>query len=85
MKGFTATLHRDLMIAYRRKGDFANPLIFFLIVCSLFPLGLGPNPQQLALMAPGILWVVALLAAIGESLSRAVIRCVWIETICTSA
>ena len=54
-------------MAYRRRGDFANPLIFFLIVCSLFPLGVGPNPQQLALMAPGILWVVALLACLLSS------------------
>lgn len=62
--GFIATLRRDLLIAYRRRGDLANPLIFFLIVCSLFPLGIGPNPQQLAIMAPGIIWVVALLACL---------------------
>jgi heme exporter protein B len=66
-RGFNATLRRDLLLAYRRKGDFANPLIFFLIVCSLFPLGVGPNPQQLALIAPGILWVVALLACLLSS------------------
>lgn len=66
-QGFWATLRRDLLMAYRRRGDFANPLIFFLIVCSLFPLGVGPNPQQLALMAPGILWVVALLACLLSS------------------
>ncbi len=59
---FLATLRRDLLLAYRRRSDFMNPLAFFLIVCSLFPLGIGPNPQQLALLAPGILWVVALLA-----------------------
>ena len=64
LTGFVATLRRDLLLAYRRRGDFANPLIFFLIVCSLFPLGIGPNPQQLALMAPGILWIVALLACL---------------------
>ncbi|MGK0442222.1 MAG: heme exporter protein B [Pseudohongiellaceae bacterium] len=62
--GFMATLRRDLLLAYRRRGDFANPLIFFLIVCSLFPLGLGPGPQKLAEMAPGIVWVVALLACL---------------------
>jgi heme exporter protein B len=59
---FIATLRRDLLIAYRRRGDFANPLSFFLIVCSLFPIGVGPDPKQLAILAPGILWVVALLA-----------------------
>lgn len=50
-------------MAYRRRGDFANPLSFFLIVCSLFPIGVGPDPKQLAILAPGILWVVALLAS----------------------
>ncbi|MCR8921692.1 heme exporter protein CcmB [Dasania sp. GY-MA-18] len=62
--GFSATLRRDLLLAYRRRSDFANPLIFFLIVCSLFPLGIGPSPQRLAEMAPGIVWVVALLACL---------------------
>lgn len=61
---FRATLQRDLLLALRRRSDFMNPLAFFLIVCSLFPLGVGPNPQQLALLAPGILWVVALLACL---------------------
>lgn len=64
LAGFMATLRRDLLLAFRRRGDFANPMIFFLIVCSLFPLGIGPNPQQLASMAPGILWIVALLACL---------------------
>lgn len=59
-----ATLRRDLLLAYRRRSDFMNPLAFFLIVCSLFPLGVGPDPAQLALLAPGILWVVALLACL---------------------
>lgn len=61
---FAATLRRDLLLALRRRSDFLNPLAFFLIVCSLFPLGVGPNPQQLAVLAPGILWVVALLACL---------------------
>ncbi|MFA7552868.1 MAG: heme exporter protein CcmB [Spongiibacteraceae bacterium] len=64
---FTAILRRDLLLAFRRRSDFFNPLAFFLIVCSLFPLGVGPNPQQLALLAPGILWVVALLACLLSS------------------
>ena len=45
-------------------ADVANPLLFFFMVVTLFPLGLGPDPQQLASMAPGILWVVALLASL---------------------
>ncbi len=64
---FGATLRRDLTIAYRRRGDFVNPLIFFLMVCSLFPMGVGPDPKQLAQLAPGILWVVALLACLLSS------------------
>jgi heme exporter protein B len=61
---FIATLRKDLLIAFRRRGDFVNPLIFFLMVCSLFPMGVGPDPVQLALLAPGILWVVALLSCL---------------------
>ncbi len=63
-KAFAATLRRDLLLAYRRRSDFFNPLAFFLIVCSLFPLGVGPDADQLAELAPGILWVVALLACL---------------------
>lgn len=64
---FIATLRRDLLLAYRRRGDFFNPLAFFLIVCSLFPLGVGPDPKQLSVLAAGILWVVALLACLLSS------------------
>jgi heme exporter protein B len=66
-RAFAATLRRDLLLAFRRKGDFVNPLAFYLIVCSLFPLGLGPNPEKLASMAAGILWVVGLLACLLSS------------------
>lgn len=67
MAAFIATLRRDLLLAYRRRSDFFNPLAFFLMVCSLFPMGVGPDPKQLALLAPGILWVVALLACLLSS------------------
>lgn len=60
---FNCILRRDLLIAYRRKSDVLTGLIFFVIVVSLFPLGVGPEPNQLRQMAPGILWVAALLAA----------------------
>jgi heme exporter protein B len=46
----------------RSPSEVINPLLFFLLVIVLFPLGLGPDPEQLSLLAPGILWVVALLA-----------------------
>jgi heme exporter protein B len=61
---FRATLRRDLLIALRRPGEIANPLVFFVIVIALFPLGIGPTPTDLARIAPGVLWVVALLASL---------------------
>lgn len=61
---FTATLRRDLLVALRRPGEIANPLVFFVIVAALFPLGIGPTPDDLARIAPGVLWVVALLASL---------------------
>ena len=61
---FAETLRRDLLIALRRRGDIANPLVFFVIVIALFPLGIGPTPEDLARIAPGVLWVVALLASL---------------------
>lgn len=58
-----ALLRRDLQASLRRGSEWSNPLLFFLMVCSLFPLGIGPERQQLAVLAPGIIWVVALLAS----------------------
>lgn len=55
-------LNRHIKAGLRRPGDVLNPLVFFLMVVTLFPLGLGPEPDQLRDMAPGIFWVVALLA-----------------------
>jgi len=57
-------IRRDVAIALRRRVELANPLLFFLMVCTLFPLGVGPEPAQLAVLAPGVLWVVALLACL---------------------
>ena len=45
-------------------SDMANPLLFFFMVVTLFPLGLGPDPERLSTMAPGVLWVVALLSSL---------------------
>lgn len=60
----TALIRRDVMIALRRRAEMANPLLFFLMVCTLFPLGIGPDPTRLAALAPGVIWVVALLACL---------------------
>jgi heme exporter protein B len=55
-------LRRQLLLAVRRPVEIGNPLLFFAIVVALFPLGLGPAPQTLAEIAPGVLWITALLA-----------------------
>lgn len=59
-----ALLKRDLLLAFRRRAEMAQPLIFLLVVVSLFPLGVGPSPQLLALIAPGVIWIAALLASV---------------------
>ena len=53
---------RDLRLSLRRQADIASVLFFFIIVVSLFPLGVGPEPVLLRKLAPGVLWVAALLA-----------------------
>ncbi len=59
-----ALLRRDLVLAIRAGGGFGLGLAFFLILCILVPFGVGPNPDLLARIAPGILWVGALLACL---------------------
>lgn len=65
-------LRRQLTLALRRPAEMANPLLFFAMVVMLFPLGIGPDPSQLARFAPGIFWIVALLSTLmaAESLFR---------------
>ncbi len=58
----THAIARDLRLALRRPADLASVLFFFIIVASLFPLGVGPEPDLLRQLAPGVLWVGALLA-----------------------
>ena len=67
------SLRRQLSAAWRRPVEIAAPLLFFLLVVALFPLGLGPAPARLQVLAPGILWIVALLATLlaAEGLFRA--------------
>ena len=57
-------VQRDFKIAYRNRGELANPLLFYLIVVTLFGLGLSPDPVLLQQVAPGIIWVTALLATL---------------------
>ena len=67
--GMRCLFVRDLRIALRRRSDTVAALVFFIIVVSLFPLGVGPEPNLLRSMAPGVVWVAALLASM-LSLSR---------------
>lgn len=60
---FSNLVARDLRLAARRRADALLPIAFFTVAISLFPLGVGPEPQTLRLIAPGVVWVAALLAA----------------------
>ena len=55
---------RDFRSYLRRPGDLLAPLVFGFVVISLFPLGIGPEPAQLSVLSPGIIWVVLLLASL---------------------
>jgi heme exporter protein B len=61
---FITLIRRELKTAFRNRAEIVNPLWFFLIVITLFPLGIGPEPQLLARIAPGVVWVAALLASL---------------------
>src|SRR3954471_10982425 len=57
-------LARDLLLAWRRKSDVGTALLFFVVVTSLFPLGIGAEPNLLRAIAPGVIWVAALLSSL---------------------
>lgn len=63
-RAFCVMLGRDIRLAVRQRGELAQPLVFFAAVATLFPLALGPEPELLERIAPGIIWVAALLAAL---------------------
>lgn len=60
--GMVAVARRDLLLVLKRPGDVLNPLFFFAMVATLFPLAVGPSVEQLEFSGPGVLWVAALLA-----------------------
>ncbi|MDZ7643583.1 MAG: heme exporter protein CcmB [Woeseiaceae bacterium] len=62
--GLLAVLRRDLLLAMQRPGDVLNPLFFFAVVSTLFPLAIGPDAELLRAIGPGVVWVAALLAAL---------------------
>lgn len=61
---FALQVRRDLQLAFRNVGQLANPLMFFIMVTTLFPLALDPGPQKLSMIAPAVVWVAALLASL---------------------
>lgn len=61
---FYLVMKRDLTIAFRHRDDIFNPILFFIIVVTLFPIGIGPELNTLSRIAPGIIWVAALLATL---------------------
>ena len=60
---FLWVIQRDLLLAMRQRADVLTTLFFFIIVVSLFPLGVGPEINMLRSMAPGVVWVAALLSS----------------------
>ena len=64
LQGAGAIVRRDLLLAWKRPGDVLNPLFFFAMVSSLFPLAIGPDAEQLQIIGPGVTWVAALLASL---------------------
>ena len=63
LNALRCVIYRDLLLAVRQRADVLTALAFFVIVVSLFPLGVGPEPNLLRTIAPGVIWVAALLAA----------------------
>lgn len=64
MRGFGAVLGREIRLALRHPADALAAVLFFVLVCALFPFGIGPSPEALARIAPGALLAAALLAAL---------------------
>lgn len=64
LTGLAGVMRRDLLLAWKRPGDVLNPLFFFAMVATLFPLAVGPGEQALVFSGPGVVWVAALLAAL---------------------
>lgn len=64
MSAVLALMRRDLRLAWRTPGESATVVLFFVLACVLFPLGIGPEPNILARVAAGVIWIMALLASL---------------------
>ncbi|WP_158770918.1 heme exporter protein CcmB [Paraglaciecola sp. L1A13] len=63
-ESLNAIFRRDLALAYRQRSELMQPMMFFILVISLFPLGIGPNPDILQKVGPGVIWVAAILSSL---------------------
>ena len=63
-QGLLAVFKRDFVLAFRQRSDLVNPVFFFIMVITLFPLGVGPEPGLLSRIAPGVMWIAALLSTL---------------------
>ncbi|QCZ94358.1 heme exporter protein CcmB [Salinimonas iocasae] len=61
---YTGVFKRDLALAFRQKGELLQPVIFLLIVVCLFPIGVGPGPEILQRISPGVIWIAAILSGL---------------------
>lgn len=64
LRGVKSLLRKEWLIAFRQRSEWVNPLFFFVMVVTLFPLGIGPNPDTLRMIAPGVVWIAALLSTL---------------------
>lgn len=64
MTPIMSVLKRDLSLGFRQRAELLQPLLFFVLVISLFPLGVGPGPQVLQKIGPGVIWVAAILSSL---------------------
>jgi heme exporter protein B len=64
IKAFIALVRRDLLLAFRHRAEWFNPLLFFGMIVTLFPLGVSPEASVLRMMAPGVIWIAVLLAGL---------------------
>jgi heme exporter protein B len=64
LKFLFTVIRRDVLLAARRRGDWLTAQFFFVMVVSMFPLGIGPEPGMLRTIGPGVVWVAALLASL---------------------
>ena len=62
-QAMTGVLRRDIRLAFRRKAEWFGAVFFFVLVAALFPLAIGPEPDTLRMIGPGVLWVAAVLAS----------------------